>query len=79
VGHVAVNALHRRQGLASELLDHFQAMGRELDKTALTLDVEAGNHVAIDCYLKYGFVHTSSHNDDSELALGHYDHLRKAL
>ncbi|MFT6896707.1 MAG: ribosomal protein S18 acetylase RimI-like enzyme [Paraglaciecola sp.] len=79
VGHIAVNALHRRQGLASQLLDHFQAMGKELGKTALTLDVESSNQAAIDCYLKYGFVHTSSHNDDSELSLGYYHHLRKVL
>jgi GNAT superfamily N-acetyltransferase len=79
VGHLAVNAQHRRQGFASQLLDHFQTLGTQLGKTALSLDVAASNHVAIACYLKYGFVHTSSQHDESELALGHYAHLRKAF
>lgn len=79
VGHLAVGNQHRRQGLAGQLLDHFQARGRELGKTALSLDVEASNQLAIDCYLKYGFEHISSCTDASDLALGHYDHLRKAF
>lgn len=79
LGHIAVAAQHRRQGLASQLLGHFQALGLKLGKTALTLDVEASNHVAIDCYHKFGFILTASHMDHSELALGHYVHLRKVL
>ena len=56
ITNVAVHPAHRRQGIASKLLEVFAAFARGNGLAFLTLEVRASNAAAIALYTKLGFV-----------------------
>lgn len=55
VTNVAVHPAHRRQGIATALLRHQLAFGRERGLYRLALEVRASNRAAISLYEREGF------------------------
>lgn len=56
VTNVAVHPDYRGQGIANKLLEALLDAGEKKGITAYTLEVRAGNQIAIRLYEKYGFV-----------------------
>lgn len=59
IGHISVAKAHRRRGFVGEMLSFARQQAISMAKTALVVDVERDNHIAIQCYLKYGFTQGS--------------------
>ena len=55
ISNVAVDADHRRQGIADALIEELIRRSRALLLSFLTLEVRAGNEAAIALYRKHGF------------------------
>ncbi|MEP4890812.1 MAG: GNAT family N-acetyltransferase [Aliiglaciecola sp.] len=59
IGHLAVEPINRRQGVATCLLDYCSEAAIKLGKSTLVLDVMEDNQSAIQTYLNFGFVQKS--------------------
>lgn len=82
LGHIAVIQAFRRKGLASMLLEHFEAVAYKQAKAALVLDVEASNSNALSLYRDYGFTEVGYTEPDEQgqaIGLTAHWHMRKAL
>ncbi len=55
IGHVAVDAAHRRTGVATALIEEMKREALSKRKKMLILDVETCNHAAIAFYRQLGF------------------------
>lgn len=55
ITNIAVSPEHRRQGLATRLLEHFIILARQRGLSLLTLEVRESNTGAIGLYEKLGF------------------------
>jgi ribosomal protein S18 acetylase RimI-like enzyme len=82
LGHIAVSKAYQRQGVATQLLNHFSHYASTHNKRKLVLDVESTNVAAIALYRRYGFTEVAySEPDESAAALGltaHW-HMQKEL
>ena len=55
ITNIAVHNNHRKQGIASRMLERIISIAKEHNKTSLTLEVNIKNTIAQKLYLKYGF------------------------
>ncbi|WJG09336.1 GNAT family N-acetyltransferase [Aliiglaciecola sp. LCG003] len=82
VGHIAVAVQHRREGLATTLLEWFKQHAIESGKRALSLQVVDGNLAALRLYQKFGFERVKlvqPEADAIELGLQPHVHMRLEL
>lgn len=82
IGHVSVTPSFRKQGYANGLITAMAEQAISMNKTALCLDVEASNQLALDFYIKQGFVVFSESANTTamqKLAIGVHLRLVKQL
>ncbi len=81
VGHVstiAVDAGHRRRGIADALMTRVVADARDAGMEALTLEVRVSNRAALELYRRFGFapsgIRPNYYSDSNEDALVMWRH-----
>jgi ribosomal protein S18 acetylase RimI-like enzyme len=78
IGHFAVSASYKRQGLGTRLITHMRKLAVNKSKKTLTLDVESANQVAQLFYQRLGF-QTAKHQVTapkvSGSKIGSYSHM----
>lgn len=82
LGHIAVNEVNKRQGVATMLLDHFSGYALTQNKRKLVLDVESTNVAALALYRHYGFneiAYTVPDASATALGLTAHWHMQKVL
>lgn len=74
-GHITNIAVHpdfRREGIASNLINHFINYAKKNNFELLTLEVRESNIPAIECYKKFGFTEVG-------LRKNYYEHKENAV